>query len=340
MASPRRALEPLPDDVVTDDAPHAPRRALGSEPTPSPRQRRRRLAVGLVAGVAVIGGLGTALAVHHGTGTSDTLPASVGTPQSRYTEELSRAASVEREEAESEETQDGTAPDPELAPVAPASTATSQPQKPGYTTAGLNVRGQPSPAAELVAVLPVGTQVTRVGDPTGGWQQIAAPAAGYVNAEYLSDTAPAQPSQSPTATATQKKNEASTPSTTPTTTKTGGVSSSYAPCGSNIDSGITPRAVNVKRAICTNYPDVQSFIGRRGDGEHVTGRAVDAMVSGARGREIASWLRANASQLGVTEIIYEQKIWTQQRSSEGWRSMSDRGSRTANHYDHIHILVR
>ncbi|MDQ1640746.1 MAG: hypothetical protein QOJ90_97, partial [Actinomycetota bacterium] len=27
------------------------------------------------------------------------------------------------------------------------------------------------------------------------------------------------------------------------------------------------------------------------------------------------------------------------RSSEGWRPMADRGSTTANHYDHVHVSV-
>jgi hypothetical protein len=57
------------------------------------------------------------------------------------------------------------------------------------------------------------------------------------------------------------------------------------------------------------------------------------------GWQIANWVRANASRLGVSEVIYSQSIWTVQRSSEGWRSMSDRGSATANHYDHVHITV-
>ena len=61
--------------------------------------------------------------------------------------------------------------------------------------------------------------------------------------------------------------------------------------------------------------------------------------SSSVGWDIANWTRANASTLGVSEVIYSQKIWTVQRSSEGWRSMSDRGSATANHYDHVHVSV-
>ena len=57
------------------------------------------------------------------------------------------------------------------------------------------------------------------------------------------------------------------------------------------------------------------------------------------GQAIANYVRANAKALGVSEVIWSQHIWTVQRSGEGWRSMSDRGSPTANHYDHVHVTV-
>jgi hypothetical protein len=63
------------------------------------------------------------------------------------------------------------------------------------------------------------------------------------------------------------------------------------------------------------------------------------MVSGSTGWRVAKWVRANRKALGVSEIIYAQKIWTVQRGSEGWRSMSDRGNATANHFDHVHVSV-
>ena len=31
--------------------------------------------------------------------------------------------------------------------------------------------------------------------------------------------------------------------------------------------------------------------------------------------------------------------WTVQRADDGWRWMEDRGSTTANHYDHVHVTV-
>ena len=63
------------------------------------------------------------------------------------------------------------------------------------------------------------------------------------------------------------------------------------------------------------------------------------MVSVAAGWEVAEYVRANHAALGVSYVIYSQKIWSVQRSGEGWRGMSNRGSATANHYDHVHVTT-
>ena len=95
--------------------------------------------------------------------------------------------------------------------------------------------------------------------------------------------------------------------------------------------------------VCAQWGGSISAYGgvRPGDsGKHGSGQAVDFMISDSSvGWEVANYLRNNASSLGVTEVIYAQKIWTTQRSGEGWRGMSDRGSATANHYDHVHVSV-
>jgi hypothetical protein len=96
----------------------------------------------------------------------------------------------------------------------------------------------------------------------------------------------------------------------------------------------------VYRAVCAQFPDVSSWGGLRSDGEHGEGRALDIMVSSSSlGDGIADWVRANSQALGVSEVIWSQRIWTVQRGSEGWRPMEDRGSATANHYDHVHVTV-
>jgi hypothetical protein len=57
------------------------------------------------------------------------------------------------------------------------------------------------------------------------------------------------------------------------------------------------------------------------------------------GQSIADYVQSNASALHVSEILWAQQIWTVQRASEGWRPLEDRGSATANHYDHVHVSV-
>lgn len=42
---------------------------------------------------------------------------------------------------------------------------------------------------------------------------------------------------------------------------------------------------------------------------------------------------------GIMYIIYRQRIWDVRMASSGWVPMEDRGSITANHYDHVHISV-
>ena len=109
--------------------------------------------------------------------------------------------------------------------------------------------------------------------------------------------------------------------------------------GSSVPSGVHEGIVKVHEAVCANFPSITTYGTFRGDGEHAEGRAVDVMTSGSTGWDIAEFLRANASALSIEYIIYSQNIWSVERGGEGWRSMSDRGSVTANHYDHVHVTV-
>ena len=115
----------------------------------------------------------------------------------------------------------------------------------------------------------------------------------------------------------------------------------YAPCsdGSSVESGLTSNAIKVYRAVCAAFPAVSSWGGNTGYGDHGAGLALDIMCSGSLGDAIAAWVRAHAGELGVSEVIWSQQIWTVERSGDGWRYMSDRGSATANHYDHVHVTV-
>ncbi|MBA3781239.1 MAG: hypothetical protein H0X12_05215 [Nocardioides sp.] len=109
--------------------------------------------------------------------------------------------------------------------------------------------------------------------------------------------------------------------------------------GTSVPSGVSPNIVKVHQAVCARYPEIGSYGTFRGDGEHSQGLAIDIMVSGSRGWEIADFVRANYAALGVSYVIYSQNIWSVERGGEGWRGMSDRGSITANHYDHVHVTT-
>lgn len=85
---------------------------------------------------------------------------------------------------------------------------------------------------------------------------------------------------------------------------------------------------------------------RQDGGEHPQGRACDFMITrggtwpspaqSALGDRLAAWAIANARRLGVKYVIYKQRIW----QGGGWRTMSDRGSITENHQDHVHVSMQ
>ena len=202
-----------------------------------------------------------------------------------------------------------------------------------YTRVDLNVREQADADSDLITVLKSGAKVSVTATVRGAWQYVAYRGdGGWVKKQYLVESKPKPPAA--------KKSSSSSSSSS--SSKSAGVSGGTCAGGSSVESGLTPDAVKVHRAICARFPAVTAYGGVRADSlpEHPSGRALDAMVSSnGLGQEIASWVRANAQQLGVSEVIFAQRIWTVQRSGEGWRSMSDRGSPSANHYDHVHVTV-
>ncbi|KAK2742768.1 hypothetical protein FQN55_007711 [Onygenales sp. PD_40] len=79
-------------------------------------------------------------------------------------------------------------------------------------------------------------------------------------------------------------------------------------------------------------------------GEHGKGLALDLMVGSynPKGEELATWIMNNHESLNVMYIIWGQKIWNPSNGEAptewaNWRDMEDRGSVTANHWDHNHI---
>jgi hypothetical protein len=114
---------------------------------------------------------------------------------------------------------------------------------------------------------------------------------------------------------------------------------SMAPCPDpGVESGLTKNAVYVYRSVCHAFPQITSYGGWDGHGEHSSGKALDIMTSDkALGDQIAEFLRSHASELDLFDVIWWDRIWTPVRAGEGWRGYGDHGSATANHMDHVHV---
>jgi hypothetical protein len=191
-----------------------------------------------------------------------------------------------------------------------------------YMTSALNLWPAPQEKGKPLDVLEAGGKVALTGVQRNGFAQILFDdQLRWVNADYLS---------------------AKKPQDDPVAGPSGSAGVSFAPCpdGSGTESGLTPAAVRMFRAVCNAFPELSTYGGYDAHGEHSSGRAVDFMISDpSLGQAVADWARAHASELGLYDVLWAQQIWTPVRSSEGWRSMPDRGSATANHLDHVHISV-
>ncbi len=180
-----------------------------------------------------------------------------------------------------------------------------------WTTEELNLWDSPGEQATLIGLVDAVEKVLVTGRREAGRAEIVVNgSARWVSADYLS---------------------ADKPETGP---NLGGTCTN----GSSISGGRSS-LYSIHDVVCANWPQITSYGTWRGDGEHGQGRAIDIMISGETGWAIADFLRANYAALGIEYIIYSQNIWSVERGGEGWRGMSDRGSTTANHYDHVHVTV-
>lgn len=214
---------------------------------------------------------------------------------------------------------------PKPKPKAPAPQPALKVTGKKYATVALKIRTEPSQKADSVAIVKPGRKISVTDVVRDGYRYISFQGKGrWVKKQYLANKKPSPASKKPS-----------------TVAAAGGISASPCKSGTGMESGLTSDAKKVHRALCALFPQVTSFGGMRGGGgNHGSGRAVDCMISNKTvGLLMANWLRAHAEQLGVSEVIYRQRIWTVQRSSEGWRSMADRGSVSANHFDHVHVSV-
>lgn len=178
---------------------------------------------------------------------------------------------------------------------------------------------------------------------------VTAPAAAEsvtVSAGPVGVTAVAKPKPKPKATPVpEKSTDKTTPASSAQKSSSTGSSTTSVPSGVGSGAyvgwcsakGLGPNASTVCSAVRSNFGITNIGGFRAGAGDHGTGKAVDVMVAGSTGDAVAQWAINHMGQLNITYVIWKQRIWLSGASS--WRSMEDRGSVTANHYDHVHISV-
>lgn len=185
-----------------------------------------------------------------------------------------------------------------------------------WTTADLDLRLTPTENAKTRGELDSLHKVGVTGQRRNGYAQVVVNGKTFwVTGEYLAAKKPTSPADLP-------------------------IAGTPCPGTSGVESGLTAGAIRVYRAVCNNFPQITSYGGRDNHGEHRNGQAIDIMTSDVTlGTAIAEFLKAHAAEFNINSLIWRQRIFTQQRGGEGWRSMSSRGSATANHYDHVHVSV-
>lgn len=87
--------------------------------------------------------------------------------------------------------------------------------------------------------------------------------------------------------------------------------------------------------------DIGMYRAPDGPNEHASGEAADVMIPNSttaagkeKGNAVAQFALQNAAAFGVQYVLWQQKQWNPDGTSS---TMSDRGSPTQNHMDHVHI---
>ena len=122
---------------------------------------------------------------------------------------------------------------------------------------------------------------------------------------------------------------------------------------------ITARMLHLYEQTIAQFPDTGwgCYSPRPGtQSEHPLGRACDLTFGNTIGQyptaeqldygwQVTEWMQTHAEALGVEYLIWQGKIWSLSRDSEGWRpynggGMHDPDNVTGGHYDHLHVTVK
>ncbi|UIJ58934.1 hypothetical protein LWP59_33440 [Amycolatopsis acidiphila] len=132
-----------------------------------------------------------------------------------------------------------------------------------------------------------------------------------------------------------------TPRPSTTTPKTSTKPTTMAAVGhacSSVLAGAQPQVAQAGNYLKAMF-GVDTVLGRAargGESDHPDGLALDFMVDTATGNKLADYVLSNQSRLGVKYVIWRQRY----NDGNGWSAMEDRGSTTANHYDHVHVSFK
>jgi hypothetical protein len=117
------------------------------------------------------------------------------------------------------------------------------------------------------------------------------------------------------------------------------------PVGVAPEKGLQVKTILAARAVSGMFPAILTIGGVRPDSMrwHPNGLAIDVMIPNyhtpegkALGDRVVAFVLDNAERFGLNHVLWRQ---TSFRADRPPRPMSDRGSDTANHFDHVHIAT-
>ncbi|NEK56484.1 hypothetical protein GCU56_01160 [Geodermatophilus sabuli] len=110
----------------------------------------------------------------------------------------------------------------------------------------------------------------------------------------------------------------------------------------NSAGNVKPVVQAAANAVMSNVAGISSIGGTRASatdpGGHPSGLAADYMCSSSVGDAVVAYHVAHWAELGVDYLIWEQRMLSSPGGS--WKPMENRGSPTANHFDHVHVNYR
>ncbi|MCL1838276.1 MAG: SH3 domain-containing protein [Propionibacteriaceae bacterium] len=211
-----------------------------------------------------------------------------------------------------------------------------------FANASLTVRSKPDQESKSLGTVTFGQEIVAMAETSGNYRLVEA---NGINGWVLTKELVGE-NEKPKVNAKPKVSEKPKVNEKPKANEKTPAKVSVAPCsrGTKVEAKLRPGTIKIYRSVCSLFPGVKSYGGWRAGGRdfHKNGRALDIMLTPYKdskmGWQIAKYLTQHASEFNVDHVIFEQQIWTP--SSKTWKKMANRGSITANHFDHVHVAIK